>query len=176
MLWAASNVPQWHTAPESSSGIVLDSFWELFLIAGGASVSALINYAAIFLYQHRQVLSHCDYMTSWWNKVVALSRQFDHKDMSSHTFKKSQFWDISTGAGHIRSDGVSPHPKSSQGQMSFSFPNDPEAAITPDQSDPSPTRQGQTSPEIWVTPVDIYDPPTQGSSQVPHVQDASEAP
>ncbi|CAM8889333.1 unnamed protein product [Rhodiola kirilowii] len=121
------------TSP-SSSNIGLDSFWGLFLIAGCASVSALIIYAANFVYQHRQIMSS---LTSWWNKVVVMSRQFDQKDVSSHTFKKFQFLQERSGTSS------SPHPMRTDGQELAQFP------------DTSSSRQ--TSPEKWVTVVDVAD-------------------
>ncbi|CAM8898111.1 unnamed protein product [Rhodiola kirilowii] len=125
----------------SSSSIGLDSFWGLFLIAGCASVSALIIYAANFVYQHRQIMSSLT--TSWWNKVVVMSRQFDQKDVSSHTFKKFQFH-------HQERSGTtssSPHP----------MPTDGQEASDQFHDTSSSSEQGQTSPEKWVTVVDVAD-------------------
>ncbi|CAM8898113.1 unnamed protein product [Rhodiola kirilowii] len=136
-----ASCPDGSSTRRSSSSIGLGSFKGLFLIAGCASVSALIIYAAIFVYQHRQVMSS---LTSWWNKVVVMSRQFDQKDVSSHTFKKFQF--------HQESGTSSPHPMGIHGQELAQFP-DPSSS----------SEQGQTSPEKWVTVVDVAD---QETSQV----------
>ncbi|CAM8898129.1 unnamed protein product [Rhodiola kirilowii] len=122
-----ASCPDGSSTRRSSSSIGLDSFWGLFLIAGCASVSALIIYAAFFVYQHRQIMSN---LTSWWNKLVVMSKQFDQKDVSSHTFKKFQFHQERCGTNSV-------HPMRTDGQELAQFP------------DTSSSRQ--TSPEKWVT-------------------------
>ncbi|KAK8535182.1 hypothetical protein V6N12_056711 [Hibiscus sabdariffa] len=74
----------------SSTRLGLDSFWGLFLLAGIASVAALIMFAAMFLYEQRHVLFQFHPETSLWRKVGIMSRIFDQKDLSSHTFKKTE--------------------------------------------------------------------------------------
>ncbi|XP_048325572.2 glutamate receptor 2.7 [Ziziphus jujuba] len=73
----------------SSNVLGLESFWGLFLIAGVASLSALIVFAAIFIYQQRQIITDSDRVDSIWEKVLEMLRIYDHKDLSSHTFKKN---------------------------------------------------------------------------------------
>uniref|UniRef100_A0A7N0T9M2 Glutamate receptor n=1 Tax=Kalanchoe fedtschenkoi TaxID=63787 RepID=A0A7N0T9M2_KALFE len=125
----------------SGSSIGLDRFWGLFLIAGVASVFALILYAAIFIFQSRQVLSRLD-NTSWWNKLVVLSRHFDSKD----TLRKSQSKSNSTD--HIDLAPASPPPWSSRsGQTDLSFYSDQGTPSSDHVCDPSPSRPGQTSLE-----------------------------
>ncbi|XP_050216010.1 glutamate receptor 2.7-like isoform X1 [Mercurialis annua] len=75
----------------SSSSLSLRSFWGLFLIAGVASVLALIIFAVVFFYQHRQIfLPDSDLLesSSVWSRIVKLFRIFDHKDLESHAFRK----------------------------------------------------------------------------------------
>ncbi|XVE71315.1 hypothetical protein DITRI_Ditri10aG0141400 [Diplodiscus trichospermus] len=72
----------------SSNSLGLESFWGLFLIAGVASISALIIFAAMFLYEQRHVLFKFQSETSMWRKIQVASRIFDQKDLSSHTFRK----------------------------------------------------------------------------------------
>ncbi|XP_047325752.1 glutamate receptor 2.2-like [Impatiens glandulifera] len=72
----------------SSTSLGLNSFWGLFLIEIVASVLALVVYAAFFIYERRQ---HLSVEGSLWSKIMLLGRQFDKKDFSSHTFRKSEF-------------------------------------------------------------------------------------
>ncbi|KAL4319274.1 hypothetical protein GQ457_18G003300 [Hibiscus cannabinus] len=74
----------------SSTRLGLDSFWGLFLLAGIASIAALIVFAAMFLYEQRHVLFQFHPETSLWRKVGIMSRIFDQKDLNSHTFKKTE--------------------------------------------------------------------------------------
>ncbi|KAB2020032.1 hypothetical protein ES319_D07G038700v1 [Gossypium barbadense] len=73
----------------SSNSLGLESFWGLFLIAGVASISALIIFAAMFLYEQKHVLFQFHPENSVWRKVRTMFRIFDQKDLSSHTFKKT---------------------------------------------------------------------------------------
>ncbi|KAG4190486.1 hypothetical protein ERO13_A07G034600v2 [Gossypium hirsutum] len=79
----------------SSNSLGLESFWGLFLIAGVASMSALIIFAAMFLYEQKHVLFQFYPENSVWRKVRTMSRIFDQKDLSSHTFKKTEARDAS---------------------------------------------------------------------------------
>ncbi|KAK8697288.1 hypothetical protein V6N13_113440 [Hibiscus sabdariffa] len=88
------------TCPDSNPGVSsnslgLDSFWGLFLIAGVASTSALVVFAAMFLYEQRHVLFRLRSETSIWRRVRFMSRIFDEKDMNSHTFRKTERKDAS---------------------------------------------------------------------------------
>ncbi|KAK8697284.1 hypothetical protein V6N13_113436 [Hibiscus sabdariffa] len=80
----------------SSNSLGLDCFWGLFLIAGVASTSALIVFAAMFLYEQRHALFEPSSETSIWRRVRFLSRIFDEKDMSCHTFRKHEPKDASS--------------------------------------------------------------------------------
>ncbi|XP_059659146.1 glutamate receptor 2.7-like [Cornus florida] len=83
----------------SSNSLGPDSFWGLFIIAGVASISALIVYISLFLYEHRHVLSRFEPKTSVWRKIIVMVRHFDKKDLSSHTFRKSELQDRSSIRG-----------------------------------------------------------------------------
>ncbi|KAH7523908.1 hypothetical protein FEM48_Zijuj06G0062000 [Ziziphus jujuba var. spinosa] len=74
---------------KDSFSLGLNNFWGLFLIAGIASLSALIICAAIFLYKHRQILMHFDSELSICGKIRFMFKIFDEKDLSSHAFKKT---------------------------------------------------------------------------------------
>lgn len=74
----------------SSNSLDLDSFWGLFLIVGVASVSALIIFALTFLYEHRHIWLQDNPNTSIWRRIGVLLRIFDQRDLSSHTFGKSE--------------------------------------------------------------------------------------
>ena len=89
----------------SSNRLGLESFWGLFLIAGVASISALIIFAAMFLYEQRHVLFQFHSETSIWRRIRIASRIFDQKDLSSHTFKKSGLRDESSACS-VHSIGV----------------------------------------------------------------------
>jgi ionotropic glutamate receptor len=74
----------------SSSSLSLDSFWGLFLIAGVASLSALLIFAGLFIYKHRHILLLFNSETSIWRRIGDMFRTFDQRYMSSHTFRKSE--------------------------------------------------------------------------------------
>ncbi|GFS44655.1 glutamate receptor 2.8 [Actinidia rufa] len=79
----------------SSNSLSLDSFWGLFLIAGVASLSAFVLFLVVFIHQHKHVLRNLEPKTSVWRKIEALVISFDKKDLSSHTFRKSELRDKS---------------------------------------------------------------------------------
>ncbi|CBI23993.3 unnamed protein product, partial [Vitis vinifera] len=78
------------TSSVSSNSIGLNSFWGLFLTVGVASSIALIICITTFLYENRDTLVHLDPPASVWRKIKAMATRFDHKDLSSHTFRKSE--------------------------------------------------------------------------------------
>lgn len=75
----------------SSNRLSVGSFWGLFIIAGVSSLFALIIFAILFLHKHKQILF--DSKDSVWRKTGAIFRSFDQKDLSPHTFRKSQLKD-----------------------------------------------------------------------------------
>ncbi|EOY29259.1 Glutamate receptor, putative [Theobroma cacao] len=87
----------------SSSSLGLESFWGLFLIAGAASISALIIFSARFLYEQRHVLFQFRSETSARRRIRILSRIFDQKDLSSHTFRKSEVRDHASSTCSVHS-------------------------------------------------------------------------
>ncbi|XP_022756262.1 glutamate receptor 2.8-like [Durio zibethinus] len=89
----------------SSKSLGLESFWGLFLIAGSASISALIIFAAMFLYDQRHVLFQFHSETSMWKRIRIISGIFDQKDLSSHTFRKNELRDASSTCS-VHSIGV----------------------------------------------------------------------
>ncbi|KAJ0090976.1 hypothetical protein Patl1_12659 [Pistacia atlantica] len=56
----------------SSHSLGLNSFWGLFLIAGIASILALIIFMAIFVYEHRELLKKSDPKSSLWSRIRTL--------------------------------------------------------------------------------------------------------
>ncbi|CAN6539557.1 unnamed protein product [Malus baccata var. baccata] len=74
----------------SSNSLSLESFWGLFVIAGLASTLALLIYAAMFLYEHKEILLRLDPEASLWRKFRVLLRLYDKKDLKSFTFKKGE--------------------------------------------------------------------------------------
>ncbi|KAK6137137.1 hypothetical protein DH2020_029121 [Rehmannia glutinosa] len=74
----------------SSSSIGLESFWGLFLMVGIAAVSAFIIYATKFLHENRHVMYCSDPHSTIWSKTLELLQRFNNRDLSSHTFKKTE--------------------------------------------------------------------------------------
>ncbi|PRQ27948.1 putative ionotropic glutamate receptor, metazoa [Rosa chinensis] len=69
-----------HTAGSSNSVTLgLDSFWGLFLIAGVASLLALLIFAAMFLDEHRYTLRCIDPEISFWRRICVILRVYDQK-------------------------------------------------------------------------------------------------
>ncbi|GLT81646.1 hypothetical protein SLE2022_000830 [Rubroshorea leprosula] len=71
---------------DSTNSLSLGSFWGLFLVAGLTGVLALVYSATEFLYEQRDVLRKCDPRISIWNRILQVLRNFDHRDLTSHTF------------------------------------------------------------------------------------------
>ncbi|KAK6137136.1 hypothetical protein DH2020_029120 [Rehmannia glutinosa] len=74
----------------SSSSIGLESFWGLFLMVGIAAVSAFIIYVIKFLHENRHVMYRSDPHSTIWSKTTELLQRFNNRDLSSHTFKKTE--------------------------------------------------------------------------------------
>lgn len=110
----------------SSNSLGLESFWGLFLIAGISSFSALVIYIAIFINEHRNVLRSLDHNTSTWQKLVVLGRQFNQRDVDSHTFKKAEGRDRSCRCVMDRTGTeASPRGNSFTGPSTFSLQASP---------------------------------------------------
>ncbi|KAK7843008.1 glutamate receptor 2.2 [Quercus suber] len=78
----------------SSGSLSLESFWGLFLIAGIASLSALIISFSVFLYKERQqIWIRFDSKNSIWRRICHALTIFDNKDLSSHTFRNKALKD-----------------------------------------------------------------------------------
>ncbi|XP_052209397.1 glutamate receptor 2.3-like [Diospyros lotus] len=82
----------------NSVSLGVESFWGLFLIAGLASLSALVIYTIVFTHEHKHVLNQLEPNASTWEKIIALANMFDKKALSSHSFKKPRFQDGNTNA------------------------------------------------------------------------------
>ncbi|XP_040364559.1 glutamate receptor 2.8 [Rosa chinensis] len=76
----------------SSKSLGTDSFWVLFVFVGLVSTLALIIFVASFIYRHRHVLVHSDTDSkpSTSEKVRAMFKIFNEKDLNYHTFKTKQ--------------------------------------------------------------------------------------
>ncbi|KAK8654939.1 hypothetical protein V6N13_107534 [Hibiscus sabdariffa] len=101
----------------SSNTLGLESFWGLFLIAGVASISALLVFTAMFLYEQRHVLLQFPPETSMRMKVGILLRILDQKDLSCHTFKNVESREASS---HYSVDSISVEGSSSSTNCSQS--------------------------------------------------------
>jgi ionotropic glutamate receptor len=68
----------------SSNSLSVKSFWGLFLITGIASISALMIFTTIFVYEHREVLLQpSDLRATTWSRVLVLFRIFIQMDFTS---------------------------------------------------------------------------------------------
>uniref|UniRef100_A0A6N2KCF7 Glutamate receptor n=1 Tax=Salix viminalis TaxID=40686 RepID=A0A6N2KCF7_SALVM len=68
----------------SSNSLSLKSFWGLFLITGIASISALMIFTTIFVYEHRAVLLQpSDLRTTTWSRILVLFRILIQMDKTS---------------------------------------------------------------------------------------------
>ncbi|KAH0990287.1 hypothetical protein GBA52_001770 [Prunus armeniaca] len=74
----------------SSNSLSLESFWGLFLIAGVSSTLALLIFAAMFLYEHKDIFKQLDPEASLWKRFLIMLRIYDNKDLKSFTFKKRE--------------------------------------------------------------------------------------
>jgi ionotropic glutamate receptor len=83
-----SNCPDSSTSVTSNS-LSLKSFWGLFLIAGVASLLALIIFMFMFVYKERKKLRPLNSRISIRRKVGNFFRIFIQRDLKSHTFRKS---------------------------------------------------------------------------------------
>ncbi|PQM35373.1 glutamate receptor 2.8-like [Prunus yedoensis var. nudiflora] len=133
------------TAPRvSSNSLGLESFWGLFLIAGMASILALIIFLASFLYKHRHVLKQSDSRASKWRQVRAMFEIFNDKDISSHTFKSSQQRDGIGGVG----DEVKASPNSNWPESPFSYLDHTDKDFVLSEGQQTPSTTSHASPEI----------------------------
>jgi ionotropic glutamate receptor len=80
--------PDSNTKISSNKNLGLESFWGLFLIAGIASILALLFFWVPFLYQHKHIWLHNNLSTSIWRRICILGKIFDQRDLDCHTFKK----------------------------------------------------------------------------------------
>ncbi|CAL8090470.1 unnamed protein product [Prunus armeniaca] len=126
----------------ASYSLGLASFWGLFLIAGVASILALIICAASFLHKHRHILMHPDdSRASGWRRIRAMFKMFNEKELSSCMFKSPQHRDGIAGAGGEVNAAASPNNNWPESQGSY-ISNHADFA---EQATPS---NGQVSPEI----------------------------
>ncbi|PON73154.1 Ionotropic glutamate receptor [Parasponia andersonii] len=142
--WFVSDTicPDSSSVVSTASTLGLNSFWGLFLIAGIASLLALTIFLAKFLYEQRQILLRLDSENeaSVWRRIKVVLRLFDEKDLSSHTFKKSNCRTSDHGVEITAVDHGSPSPSSYSNQTEFNF------YLHEDQPGTSSTQYGETSP------------------------------
>ncbi|XP_021805283.1 glutamate receptor 2.8-like [Prunus avium] len=132
-----------NSSPQVASySLGLASFWGLFLIAGVASILALIIYAASFLHKHRHILMHPDdSRASGWRRIRAMFKMFNEKEHSSRMFKSPQQRDGIAGAGDEVNAAASPN---------NNWPESPRSYISnhADFAEQATPSTGQVSPEI----------------------------
>ncbi|KAG5225122.1 glutamate receptor [Salix suchowensis] len=120
----------------TSSSLSLKSFWGLFLIAGVASLLALIIFMVMFVYKERKMLSPLDSRIPIWRKARNFFRIFIQRDLKSHTFRKSEMNDRN-GSSLPGMGGPSPSPYSVRADY-FHGDGDPSSTVSVDSS---PDRQ-----------------------------------
>ncbi|XP_040364440.1 glutamate receptor 2.8 [Rosa chinensis] len=108
------------SANMSGNSLGLESFWGLFLIAGVASVLALIIFFSSFLYEHKHVLMPSNSRASIWRRIHALIEIFDDRDASSYTFRSSQ---PSNKIVSVGDHGPNASPISNWPECPFSYTN-----------------------------------------------------
>ncbi|KAK6927705.1 Receptor, ligand binding region, partial [Dillenia turbinata] len=81
----------------SSNSLAVHSFWGLFLIAGLASILALITFVLFFLYEHRKELMKPNPNMSFWRRLIKVTRRYDDKDFSCKTFRRRGFHEKEEG-------------------------------------------------------------------------------
>lgn len=92
--WCKKNNCPDSNASLSSNSLGLESFWGLFTIAVAAAMFALIISLANFFKEHRNIWSNQS--SSVWSRIRTLFRIYDQRNLSSHTFRKSEQRDQSS--------------------------------------------------------------------------------
>ncbi|KAJ6373291.1 hypothetical protein OIU76_027598 [Salix suchowensis] len=91
----------------TSNSLSIKTFWGLFLISGIAALLALIIFVVMFVHQEWRVVSRpSDSTTSIWSKIRHLFSIFNQRDLTSHTFRKSEADERSMGAASQSSYSV----------------------------------------------------------------------
>ncbi|KAM3686050.1 hypothetical protein ACB098_11G170600 [Castanea mollissima] len=124
----------------SSGSLSLESFWGLFLIAGIASLSALIISFSMFLYKERQqIWISFDSNNSIWRRICHALRIFDNKDLSSNTFRNKPLKDSGDidNVQHIGTCDASLNTCCSTSSISCSVCMEPEFTSSRDSGTPS---------------------------------------
>nr|TKS00119.1 glutamate receptor 2.1-like [Populus alba] len=120
-----SNCPDSSTSVTSNS-LSLKSFWGLFLIAGVASLLALIIFIVMFVYKERKMLRPLNSRISIRSTVRNFFRIFIQRDLKSHTFRKSG---LNDRKGTSLPSMGAPSPSASSVQTSY-FPGDGDQSST----------------------------------------------
>ncbi|XP_034890040.2 glutamate receptor 2.8 [Populus alba] len=137
-----SNCPDSSTSVTSNS-LSLKSFWGLFLIAGVASLLALIIFIVMFVYKERKMLRPLNSRISIRSTVRNFFRIFIQRDLKSHTFRKSG---LNDRKGTSLPSMGAPSPSASSVQTSY-FPGDGDQSST-EFVDSRP--DSQTSQEVVI--------------------------
>ncbi|XP_072981090.1 glutamate receptor 2.7-like isoform X1 [Typha angustifolia] len=74
----------------SSSSLSFWSFGGLFLITGVVSILMLIIYLIFFFCKEQNELRAATSERTFWQKIVAISKHYDQKDLTSRTFQRDQ--------------------------------------------------------------------------------------
>ncbi|KAK6912455.1 Ionotropic glutamate receptor [Dillenia turbinata] len=144
----------------TSNSLGLDSFWGLFLIAGIASCSTLIIFMTSFLYNHRYDIMDYGSKHTPWKKFVMLAKSYDKKDLSSHTFRKSEQQQYKAGATSMSGKIIEALHNADfpQSPSSFSLNSDGNFSSFGGQGSGSPT-SGDAAEDIGTSSTEL-DPPS----------------
>ncbi|KAG5632432.1 hypothetical protein H5410_004149, partial [Solanum commersonii] len=99
----------------SSNRLGLDSFWRFFVMAVIAAVLALIIFLMKFAHKHWHIIRRSNLSLCEISRILA--RNFDTKDYSSNTFKKSELRDIVCGVLMVTTGPPCPSNSSHTEQM-----------------------------------------------------------
>ncbi|CAA6670290.1 unnamed protein product [Spirodela intermedia] len=72
----------------TSDSLNFANFWGLFLITGVASGAAFLAFSSSFVYQKLQAPRETDSGETLWQKVTALTKSYNERDLNSYTFRK----------------------------------------------------------------------------------------
>lgn len=133
-----------------SSSLGLESFWILFLIAGVASILALLIFATSFLHKHKQLLMSSDSRASKWNRMRTMFKIFNEKEVGSQTSKSSRHDEAARIAGAPDHEVIASPNLANWPESPFSYTNYQTDATSVSYGEQETSSHGQASPDPTV--------------------------
>ncbi|CAK9182111.1 unnamed protein product [Ilex paraguariensis] len=129
--WFSKN-PNCSDSSSASDSLGLDSFWGLFLIVGVISLSALLVFMAMFVYENWHLLRSCDPNASLWERIAVMARHFNKKDSRFYTSRSSELQDrIGVhGLDCVGAGEASPNSNCMRSSSSFSLQASPDTVFS----------------------------------------------